>query len=444
MTRISRAHWLTIGALSVVMIATSACAPRAGARPGPTAHGNSPGAVPDWLPPYSPAQEKLLQPGSEPVPVPAARVYPNLERFGYATDRQLIDPREAVHVTQIVAEVVEKSPRQYALLEASPELANLVAQYGPPGGAAPDGWKIAAVDSHGEAHLVPSVISDEAKNDYDDGMEKEKAGDVTAAIPLLRHAIEKSPDVPELRVALGRALEPKSPREAETAYHAAIDVDPTLSTPHEGLASLLYKRGDLTGARNELAQALAYHPTSRTGIALAAQLRKDVDKKNQRAVPYAVFIEVDSMGAIHVAAPPSAAARMYGGCRAVFRYEPELRASLFEIPREEPYFLSAAEEMLCFESAIGAFIVERASAADEKRRPTDDPQTEAILRLAHTDGLLGFVMFEVLGQRRPERARTAPAAVHQATALYVEKHVLGYDPESDDGRFVAMASDFHP
>ena len=440
MTRVSR-HFLDLGAAALALLlgGATACTGR-GAASAVSHRDGGEGGVPSWLPAYSADQQLLLRPGTQPVAVPASRVYPNLERFGYANDRQLADPREAVHVTQMVAEVVEKSPRQYALLESKPEQANWVAQYGPPGDDEPDGWKIAAVDPQGEAHLLPSQVSSDAREKYDDALVKEKAGDTPSAIALLRKAIEESPDVPALRVALGKALEPMSPREAESAYHQAIGVDPTLSTPHEGLASLLFKRGDLTGARNELAQALAYHPKSRTGLALAATLAKDPGKQQGRVSPYAVFIEVDTMGAIHVAAPPTPAARMYGGCRAVFRYEPELRASLFEIPREEPYFLSATEEMLCFESAIGAFLVERAGAVEEKRRPLEDAQTAAILKIAHTDGLLGFVMFEVLGQRRPERARTAPQNVHQAAALYVEKHVLGYDPESDDGRFVASVS----
>lgn len=422
-------------AATVGLGALAGCRPSPVGPMSPVAHGKS-GALPDWLPPYSAEQEKLLAPGRAPVEVPAPRTFPNLERFGYASDRVLVDPREAVRVTQMVAEVVEKSPRQYALQEARPELANWIAQYGPPGDEEPDPWKIAAIDSEGEARLVPASVADEAREAYDEGRSKEKAGDVAAAIPLFETAVAKSPDVPALRLALAHALEARSPEKAEASYRRAIEIDPTLSTGHAALSSLLSKRGDATGARRELAHALAYDPKSSIGMALAAALRGG-PPKHPRVEPFAVFIDVDALGVIHVAAPPTPGARMYAGCRAVFRYEPELRASLFEMPADEPYFLTAVEEVLCIESAIGALLIERGNASEEGRRPVADPQAEALLRLAHTDGLLGYVMFEVLGKRRPERARTAPGAVHQAMVGYVEKYVLDYDPSGEDSRFVA-------
>jgi len=45
--------------------------------------------------------------------------------------------------------------------------------------------------------------------------------------------------------------------------------------------------------------------------------------------------------------------------------------------------------------------------------------------MAQKDGLSGYAMFEVLGQHRPERARTAPPEVHSAILEYVEQYVLG-------------------
>ena len=43
-------------------------------------------------------------------------------------------------------------------------------------------------------------------------------------------------------------------------------------------------------------------------------------------------------------------------------------------------------------------------------------------------------MFEILGRRRPERARAAPPEVHRDIVGYVERHVLGHRdalPEGD-------------
>lgn len=128
---------------------------------------------------------------------------------------------------------------------------------------------------------------------------------------------------------------------------------------------------------------------------------------------------------------------MYAGCRAIMRYEPELRSTLFEIAPNEPYFLSVAEEMFCLESAIGAYLADRAVAREEGRKETADPQSAALLGLAHSEGLLGFVMFEILGRHRPEHARTAPMFVHRAAMSYVQRHLLGYDPGPEDAAYMA-------
>ena len=68
---------------------------------------NVPGATPAWVTPYTPEQEALLAPSNAHINVPARRVFPNLEKFAYSDDVILGDPREAVRVTQLVAEAVE-------------------------------------------------------------------------------------------------------------------------------------------------------------------------------------------------------------------------------------------------------------------------------------------------------------------------------------------------
>jgi hypothetical protein len=50
---------------------------------------------------------------------------------------------------------------------------------------------------------------------------------------------------------------------------------------------------------------------------------------------------------------------------------------------------------------------------------------------------MGYAMFEILGQHRPERARTAPADVHRAVVSYVEKHVLGEGEALPQGVYTA-------
>jgi tetratricopeptide (TPR) repeat protein len=383
------------------------------------------GAQPDWLPPYTAKQLALLEPTDERVTEPATRTYPELSRFRYARDRQLQDPRDAMRITKIVADVVSQSPHTYTVAAASADVENAVAQYGPPAKPDPDPWSVAVSDRSGRKHLVPASYSDAAKRAYD---EAESAKDGAVAIAKMREAIAASPEVPALHLALGDALQAAGDKEhAEAAYREVIRVDTTLASGHAALAALLLEKGDLPSARVSLAHALAYHPSQPQALALA----KKIAGRGQRINAFAIFLEVDGLGVVRVAAAPTPGARMYGGCRAVMRYEPELRSALFAEPSSEPYFLSVAEEMFCVESAIGAYLAERAIAREEGRSEPEDQQTAALMNLAHSEGLLGFVMFEVLGRHRPEHARRAPTFVHRATMGYVQRHVLGYDPGPD-------------
>src|SRR5262249_17354626 len=117
------------------------------------------------------------------------------------------------------------------------------------------------------------------------------------------------------------------------------------------------------------------------------------------------------------------AAQLYASCRAVMRYEPDVRAVIFDQPRSTPYYLSIAEEVVCLEAALGAYLFEMSS--DEMPEHVPDASMDALAKLAKDEGLSGYVMFEILGQHRPERARLAPPDVHRQMVEYIEKHVLG-------------------
>ncbi len=404
---------------------------------GPTGNAPAEAAAPAWVPPYTTEQIALLVPSREPVPVPAHRTFPDPASFRHARDRQLEDPREAMQVTRMVAEVVDRSPRMYAIADAGPDVANLVAQYGPAPALEPDPWMSSVRDPGGTVRLVKEPVSDAARASFEEGTQALAQGYADRALAAFERAKAASPKVPAIRLGLARALEAQGkPDLAESAYRELIAIDPTLGTTHERLAAVLLSRGDLPGARRSLAHALAYDPPSTKGRAMIDRV---ASSPPSHVDPFVIFLDVDSMGAIRVAAGRSSAARMYAGCRAVMRFEPELRGMLFDQPEDAPYFLSAAEEMLCLESAIGAFVADRVAAREEGRAPPEDPQAMGLLGIAHTEGLLGYVMYEILGRHRPEHARTAPLPVHRATVAYIRKYVLGDDPEKSNGNFVASA-----
>jgi len=118
---------------------------------------------------------------------------------------------------------------------------------------------------------------------------------------------------------------------------------------------------------------------------------------------------------------------MYSSCRAVMRYEPEVRAAIFDQPKSVPYYLSVAEEVVCLEAAFGAYLMEMSSEEQADSQP--DPAMDRLVKLAKDEGLSGYVMFEILGQYRPERARMAPPDVHRAMVEYIGKHVISGSAE---------------
>jgi tetratricopeptide (TPR) repeat protein len=359
-------------------------------------------------------------PGAHAIQTPAPRVFPDLERFWYANNRRLDEPEDAFKFTRMVATILNDSPRFYVLDATPGNVANPAVQYGPPA-ADPDGWSIARRGPNGVSELKPAAGAAEARGDFEKGEALAARGDGALAVAAYRAAALKSPKAPAIPLALAAALA-KSGKldDAERAYNVAIAADPTFAPPYIALAELAEKRGDAAAARKLTAEALAYQPSSRRALAVAKRLGAG----GRRIVPFAIFLDVDSAGAIHVATAEGHPAQMYGGCRAVMRYEPEVRAQIFEQPQETPYYLSVVEEVICLEAALGAYMVDRRD--DEDGAP--DANLEDLLALAHEEGLSGYVMFEILGQHRPERARVAPPDVHRAMVRYVERDLFGQKP----------------
>lgn len=388
-----------------------------------------------WLPAYTPAQLALLTPVSHTIQTPATRVLPDLQRFWYANNRPLRDPGEAVKFTRMVATVLSDSPRFYSIDEAPAELENPRVQYGPPPEAEPDGFLISKRGEGGVGELVPAPLDEAARASFTQGTELSRAGNWAGAVTAFRAAVAKSPKVPALRVALADALvRVGNESEAEMSCQESIAADPTYAPAYLTLAEISERRHDGL-ANKSLAEALAYQPNSRRGLALSTRL----GSSGQRIAAFPIFLDVDAAGAIHAASPGGNPSQIYAGCRAVMRYEPEVRAQIFEQPRETPYYLSVVEEVVCVEAALGAYLVDRS----RDKTLTPDPKLEALLNLAHEDGLSGYVMFEILGQHRPERARVAPPEVHRAIVRYVERHVLG-QKHAPEGVYNASLSPRRP
>ncbi len=378
------------------------------------------GGAPTWLPAYTAQQQALLAPVDHPIQTPAARVFPDLERFWYANNQRLDGPDEAFKFTRMVATVLNDSPRFYALDAAPGDVENAVVQYGPPA-VEPDGWSFARRGPTGVGELNAAPGAAEARVDFDRGAAFAARGEAGPAVAAFRAAAIKSPKAPAIHVALAAALTKSGKlEEAERAYNEAIGADPSFAPAYTGLAELSERRGDVATAKKVLTEALAYQPSSRRALTMAQRLGGG----GQRVAPFAIFLDVDSVGAIRVTTAVGNPAQMYGGCRAVMRYEPEVRAQIFEQPAETPYYLSVVEEVICLEAALGAYMIDQQGKGEN----APDEPLEKLLDLAHEEGLSGYVMFEILGKHRPERARVAPPEVHRAMVRYIERELFGQKP----------------
>jgi tetratricopeptide (TPR) repeat protein len=409
------------GLMTLALSGAPGCAgapPPRTAPPPPSEIGRGAGALPAWLPQYTPQQLALLAPVDHAIQVPAPRVFPDLQRFWYASNRPLANLEEALKFTRMVATILNDSPRFYTLDDAPPELSNPIVQYGPPSPDEPDGFQITRRGADGTGELTRAPLAEEARGAFEKGKALSQKGDLEGALAAYRAAASKSPGVPALRVALADALfKAGKINEAEATYKEAVAADATFAVAHLGLALVAEKRSDLSRARSAVAEALAYQPNSRRALEIAGR----IGGASGRIAPFAIFLDVDSVGAIRAATSGGTPAHMYAGCRAVMRYEPDIRAQIFDQPAETPYYLSVVEEVICLEAALGAYLVEQ----HENDDGPPDPKLDDLLALARHDGLSGYVMFEILGMYRPERARVAPPEVHRAVVRYIDQRVLG-------------------
>ncbi len=86
-------------------------------------------------------------------------------------------------------------------------------------------------------------------------------GQVERSLEVLGPAIDRFPRDAALRNSLGNAYAAAGRvEEARVAYRRSCEHDAELAEPHNGLAALLLSQGDLTGAREELQQAIRLDP----------------------------------------------------------------------------------------------------------------------------------------------------------------------------------------
>ncbi|MFZ9899018.1 MAG: tetratricopeptide repeat protein [Gemmatimonadaceae bacterium] len=107
----------------------------------------------------------------------------------------------------------------------------------------------------------------------------ERQGDYDAAVTSYRLALRERPD--DLRILQNMAIAlSKIGRieEAIRSYKKAVDIDPTASGAHYGLAFLLVKRGDVAGATKHLEAFLSHPPAGDDAERFVGHARATLDQ----------------------------------------------------------------------------------------------------------------------------------------------------------------------
>ncbi len=338
-----------------LILAAGACNERTrtsapGPSVGPQLGSAGPGQRPDWLPADTPEQRRVLESsGSMAVRTAASPVYPALDRFAYATAPPF-DPARLGTATQTVARWLEESPRLYVVASTNEEIANLVAQYGPPPPPEPDRW--VRVTKKGNSYaLAWATPGAKLKATVDEGNRALGAGNLGAASTAFRRAAEQAENVPALWIALAETLAAqRDDAGASQAARTALEIDARFPDAHRMMAEILARSGRTEPARVAIARALALYPASEKAWQSAGRIGRVL----ARPSPPTAFIGVGAGGAIHVVTDPAMGSVAYGACRALVRHEPSMRRDMLGFTEGVPYHPSVGEELFCLEAMLGA------------------------------------------------------------------------------------------
>ena len=126
----------------------------------------------------------------------------------------------------------------------------------------------------------PREESSSRRLDYlREGLVLERQGDYDAALTSYRLALRDAPN--DLRVLQNMAIAYSRVGrldEAVRSYRRALEIDPQLAGAHYGLAFLLVKRGDSTGAERHLLAFLASPPSGDEHERWVAHARATLDQ----------------------------------------------------------------------------------------------------------------------------------------------------------------------
>jgi Flp pilus assembly protein TadD len=109
---------------------------------------------------------------------------------------------------------------------------------------------------------------------YQRGVKLLKEGSPAAAAALLERAADAEPDSRSIREALARAqFNSRQYAEAAASFRQIVDANPTEDYAYFGLGLSLWRTGDIEGAQEPLAIAVAMRPDERHYVSALKSVR---------------------------------------------------------------------------------------------------------------------------------------------------------------------------
>jgi tetratricopeptide (TPR) repeat protein len=228
----------------------------------------------------------------------------------------------------------------------------------------------------------------------------------------------KDPSMPVLNERLAGCYQAIGRMEdALRALEKELEVNPSHPGAHLGLAAAAAGAGKSEEARSHVVRALLYYPAFE-------QPRKWVNSgglagtraRVERFAPR-VSLEVDEAGFVVArSAENQPWAGAWAGCKAGFRYAPEVRMAFGMT--SGAYKPSLLEEMVCLRLAADAYADGRADG-----RPAE-VAGDVILGAVDEGRLLEAAFFEVLGMHDPDIMKFLPEEIAALVASWIEDTVL--------------------
>ncbi|WP_214107329.1 tetratricopeptide repeat protein [Acrocarpospora catenulata] len=136
------------------------------------------------------------------------------------------------------------------------------------------------VQAHGGAADSPGGPVGDVYDWYQRGVKLLEEGSPAAAAALLERAAGAEPESRSIREALARAqFNSKRYEEAASSFRWIVESNPSEDYAYYGLGMALWRTGDIEGAQEPLAMAVAMRPDLRHYVSALTQIRATLDAR---------------------------------------------------------------------------------------------------------------------------------------------------------------------